>query len=257
MRFQTLIATVLAVLATTPSGSRAEPLTIFAAASTAPVLEELNAVWTEKSGAKFRLVAASSGTLARQIEAGAPADVFLSANPEWIDYLAGKAAIRPETRAVLFANRLVLIAPDKSDATDAIDPASGTYAALGPGSRGGRIALADPRHVPAGLYAKEALTNLGLWQATEPRAAFAQNVRLTLALVERRAAALGIVYATDAQASPLVRVVASFPATLHAPIAYVAVATIRSGPSALAILRFLQSPPARAIYRAHGFAGTD
>lgn len=235
-----------------PLQARAADVTAFAAASTAGLLTEIAALWKARTGATVRVAFGSSGALARQIEAGAPAELFLSASVAWVDYLVEKKAVRPDTRFTVFRNGLVLIAPAGSAATAAIDPATGTYAAL---AGGNRLALGDPRHVPAGIYARQALESLGIWTATEPRTARMQDVRLALALVERGEAALGIVYRTDAAPDRRVRIVAGFAPELHQPIEYVAVATPAAGDAALSFLDFLKTPPAAALVAWHGFIG--
>ena len=233
----------------TPAAT-AKDLILFAAASTVNVVNDVGAAWQKAGGGKIRPVFASSGALARQIEAGAPADLFLSANVAWINYLVESAAVRPDTRLTAFHNSLVLIAPADSTATTEIDPGTGTYAALS-GNR--RLAMGDPRHVPAGIYAHQALEKLGIWSATAPRAARLQNVRLALAIVERGEAPLGIVYRTDARDNPNVRIVEAFSPSLHEPIRYIAVATRSAAPEAIAFLGFLQSAQATGIFRRHGF----
>ncbi|WP_052134504.1 molybdate ABC transporter substrate-binding protein [Sphingomonas sp. 37zxx] len=193
---------------------------------------------------------AASSALARQIIAGAPADLFVSADEGWMDSIERAGLLAPATRAPLAGNRLVLIAP----ATARLPPIrTGAQIVAALGKR--RIAIADPQAVPAGRYARAALARMGAWQAIAPRVAAAENVRAALALVERGAAPLGIVYATDARASKAVRVVGVFPAASHRPIRYPIARLVRSRePSAEAFRRFLLSPAGRAILRAHGFS---
>lgn len=210
------IAAVLAVVAA--SGvARAEPVTVFAAASVTNALEEIGALYKEKGG-EARFSFASSSTLARQIEAGAPAQIFVSANDEWMNYLAERDLIEPATRVSLISNRLVLIAPAESDITS-IDISAPTDFAS-PLGADGRLAVGDPEHVPAGIYAKQALEALGAWTSLEPRLARADNVRAALALVETGEAPLGIVYSTDAAASAGVKIVGTFPPSSHDAITY-------------------------------------
>lgn len=241
---------ILCLLTLMPPVASGKDLVVFAAASTVRVMGDLGAAWQKASGVTVRPVFGSSGALARQIEAGAPADIYLSANVAWVDYLARKASIRPATRTQPFGNSLVLIAPAGSDATATIDPATGTYAALAGNQR---FALADPAHVPAGFYARQSLIALGIWKATAPRTARTQNVRLALALVESGAAALGLVYRTDALRNGKVAIVEKFPSRLHDPIRYTVVAPRSAGPGAGPFLTFLTSGAANAIYRRHGF----
>ena len=248
MPFRAVIAAIL--IALSAQAAQAKDLVVFAAASTVEVMGAVANAWAEDGGPAVRTAYASSGALARQIEAGAPADVFLSANVRWVDHLVSRGAVRPETRFTAFHNSLVLIAPAGSAATAALDPTTGTYRAL---ASGARIALGDPDHVPAGIYAREALTELGTWAATASHTVRMQNVRLALAVVERHEAALGIVYGTDALKNSRVRVVQRFAPDLHTPIRYVAVETKSADPGAAAFLRFLRSGRATEIFRRHGF----
>lgn len=245
---------LLCVLLPMPATASAKDLVVFAAASTVRVLGDVGAAWQAESGTKIRTVYGSSGALARQIAAGAPADVFLSANAAWVEYLARTASVKPATRLQPFGNALVLIAPARAGAAGIIDASidrtTGTYAALS-GNR--RLAMADPAHVPAGIYARQSLEHLGIWAATAPRTARTQNVRLALALVESGAAALGIVYRTDALRNPKVTVLQRIPARAHDPVRYTAVATASAKPGTDAFLRFLTGDAATAIYRRHGF----
>lgn len=228
----------------------AERVTVFAAASTIEVMKEVAAAWHDASGNTAVISFDSSGSLARQIDSGAPASVFLSANVKWVDYLIGRKAVRADTRFTAFRNSLVLIAPKGSAATDRIDPATGTYAAL---AGANRLALGDPRYVPAGTYGRQTLKKLGLWKATSARIARTQNVRVALALVERGEAALGIVYRTDAFRNPKVRIVAHYPPELHTPIRYEAVETDRADKAADAFVAFMKSERATALYAKYGF----
>lgn len=225
-------------------------LLIFAAASLTDAMEEIGAAYTRQSGQRVKFSFAASSALARQIEAGGRIDVFLSADLEWMDYLQARNLIAPDSRKNVVGNRLVLIAPKASRLR--LAPARGFALARALGS--GRLAVADPNAVPAGKYAKAALTALGVWGDVANKLAPAENVRAALVLVERGAAPLGIVYATDAQASQAVRVVGTFPAASHPPIRYplALLKTSRSGDAA-AFRAFLLSRQARTIFTRHGF----
>ena len=193
---------------------------------------------------------AGSSALARQIEAGAPADLFVSADERWMDYLAQRGMLRTGSRAPLLTNALVLVAPAASRAVIALRPGVALGRALG----NRRLAMADPDAVPAGVYGKQALTRLGVWPQVAGRIASAENVRAALALVARGEAPFGIVYATDALADPRVRVVGRFPAASHAPIVYpVAVLNTSQTIEAERFRRFLLSPAGKAIFRRFGF----
>ncbi len=236
--------------------AKAAELLIFAAASTTEILDAAIANYsaTNHHMDRIRPSYASSGALARQIDSGAPAHLFLSANDRWVRWLETRGRIPEARSSMLFGNRLVLIAPAGSRMALKIRPAFPLAEALG----SGRLAIADPTHVPAGQYAREALLKLGIWDDISRRAARAPNVRAALALVERGEAAAGIVYRTDAIRNRRVRIVDSFPAETHAPIAYtLALLAPETDKAALAFFSYLQSPPARAIYRRFGFEVTD
>lgn len=223
---------------------------ILAAASLQESLEAVAKVWTAKGHPAPVLSFAGSSALARQVEAGAPADLFISADEEWMDTLAGKGLIRPQTRATMLGNSLVLIAPAASRI--ALDPVPGFGLAQALGS--GKLALADPAGVPAGRYARQALEKLGVWDQVAGRVAAGDSVRAALALVAQGEAPLGIVYATDATAEPRVRVVATFPAASHVPITYpVAVLKTSRSPDTEALRTFLLSAQAQAMFRRYGF----
>ncbi|MGA0596826.1 molybdate ABC transporter substrate-binding protein [Enterovirga sp. CN4-39] len=224
---------------------------IFAAASLKTALDEISAGWTRDTGKRARISYAGSNTLAKQIEAGAPADLFLSADLDWMDYLAERSLIRPETRLNLLANRLVLVAPKDSKADLALAPGLDLKAALGDG----RLAMANVDAVPAGKYGRSALDRLGAWAGVKDRVALADNVRAALLLVARGEAPLGIVYRTDAAAEPNVRIVATFAEDLHPPIVYPAAVTRDSrNPDAQALLIYLRGPAARQAFERQGFA---
>ncbi|SIS69456.1 molybdate transport system substrate-binding protein [Roseivivax lentus] len=243
----------LAGLSGTARSACAAEITVFAAASTRGALEEAAAAFEAAQGHALRIAPAGSSLLARQIDRGAPADLFLSANPDWMDWLAARGHVRTETRVTLLGNRLVLIAPRQAGAASVTLKADALLEALGPE---GRIAMALSDAVPAGLYTRAAFETLGLWEALAPRRVEADNVRAALALVALGEAPLGVVYASDAAAEPRVRVVAEIPDTAHPPIRYPA-AILRDAPApeaAAAFLDWLQGPEARAIFDAHGFA---
>ena len=224
---------------------------VLAAASLQESLTEAADAWAAKGHPKPVLSFAASSALARQVMAGAPADLFLSADEPWMDAVAKAGLLRPGSRVTLLGNRLVLIAPVSSPVR--VTPARGFPLAKALGA--GRLAVADPDAVPAGKYAKAALTRLGVWTSVAGRLAPAENVRAALALVERGAAPLGIVYATDARASRAVRVAGVFPASSHPPIRYpVAVLKASRHRDAAAFRAFLLSRQARAIFVRHGFS---
>jgi molybdate transport system substrate-binding protein len=224
---------------------------VLAAASLQESLTEVADAWAAKGHAKPVLSFAGSSALARQIIAGAPADLFLSADEEWMDAVAKAGLLRGGTRTTLLGNRLVLIA--RANSKTRLTPARGFPIARALGN--GRLALADPDAVPAGKYAKAALTWLGVWSGVAAKVAPAENVRAAMALVERGAAPLGIVYATDAKASRSVRVIGTFPASSHPPIRYpVAVLKASRHKDAAGFRTFLLSRQARAIFARHGFS---
>lgn len=224
--------------------------TIYAAASLKECLDELTRQFEKQSGTKVLVSYAATSALARQIERGAPADIFISADLEWMNYLEQRKLVRAGTRTNLLSNRLVLIAPAASKAGLTIAPKFALAAALG----SGRLAIADPASVPAGKYAKTALESLGVWGEVASRLAPGENVRAALALVARGETPLGIVYRTDAVAERKVRVIGEFPAYLHPPIVYpAAVLTDSRSPSAEALLHFLRTADARATWRKFGF----
>ena len=247
-----LVIGVLIVGSLSVGSGRAErPVTIFAAASTAGAIEAAARDFESKGGAPVRVVLAASSTLARQIAQGAPADLYLSANTAWMDHLARGGGIEPDSRVDLLGNRLVLIAPIGRSFDIEIAPGFALAAALG----NGRLAMGDPDHVPAGIYAKDALTRLGVWAAVAPKAAFAADARAALVLVERGEAAAGIVYASDAAENPGVRVVARFAAASHGPIIYpLAIVREHATAAVIAFHRYLQGDAARSIYQAWGFS---
>ena len=250
-RLLALLASVFGLLA--GCGDRNEPPAppvVLAAASLHESLTAAADAWSAKGHGRPTLSFAASSALARQIENGAPADLFISADEEWMDAIEARGLLRPGTRSDLVGNRLVLVAPAGSRAAVALAPGADLAAALGDG----RLAMADPDAVPAGRYGKAALESLGLWRAVEARIARAENVRAALALVERGEAPLGIVYATDARASGRIRVVAPFPAGGHPPIVYpIAQLAHSTGAEADAFRQYLLSAEGRAIFARFGF----
>ena len=249
-----VLATLMALtLAAVPLRAGAD-VTVFAAASLTTALDRVAAAWTAQTGQTATLSYAGSSALARQIQQGAPADIFISASTDWIEALAASGDLRPGTRRDILGNRLVLIAhgPDAPPVT--LDATLDLPALL----QGGRLAMALVDAVPAGVYGKAALTHLGLWDAVAPQVAQADNVRAALAFVARAEAPLGIVYATDAAAEDRVTVIGTFPADSHAPTTYPAAITAQSdSPQAHAFLAFLASDSARAIWQDHGFTVLD
>jgi len=246
-----LAAAALALAIALPAAADdATPITIFAAASTSNAVNEIAALYEAEGHGAVRPVFAASSTLAKQIDQGAPADLFLSANVEWMDYLASRHLLEPGSRSDLLANRLVLVAPADSVWTLEIAPGFDLAGALGDG----RLALGDPGHVPAGLYAKAALEALGIWDSVAAKTAHAANVRAALALVESGAVPAGIVYESDAVISRRTRVVARFPVDSHPPIVYpLAVIAGHRRPEVLRLRDFLNGDLAAEVFRRHGF----
>lgn len=246
-----LLALSACLLALAPARVAARGPLVLAAASLQEAMTDAADVWAARRHKKPVLSFAGSSALARQIEAGAPADLFVSADEEWMDYVARKGLIRPGTRAPFLSNRLVLIAPAGSRATLTIARNFPLARALG----AGRLAMADPDAVPAGKYGAAALTSLGVWDGVKGKVARAENVRAALALVERGEAPFGIVYATDAAASRKVRVVGTFPPRSHPPITYpIALLRTSTNRDAEAFRRFLLSREGKAIFARRGFA---
>lgn len=226
-------------------------VTVFAAASLKNALDEASAAFTQATGNKTAISYAASSALARQIEQAAPADVFISADLDWMDYLAGKGLVDAGTRSNLLGNRLVVIAPAGSTAALEIKPGFDLAGAIADS----KLATGDVKSVPAGKYAKAALETLGVWQQVEPKIAPAENVRAALALVAQGEAAFGIVYETDAKAEPRVKIAGVFPPQTHPAIVYpIAVTKAAASPeTANALLAFLKTPAAAAIFTKHGF----
>ncbi len=242
----------VAMLALVPRVVHAEALTVFAAASLTDAMKDVAALWEKQGHAPLRLSFGASSTLARQIEQGAPADLFASADEQWMDYLASRDLIVPGTRRDLLSNRLVLVVPADQPRHVTIAPGFDLAGLLG---KDGRLATGDPAHVPAGIYARQALRKLGVWDIAQPHLAPAADVRSAVLLVERGEAPAGIVYATDAAVSRGVMIAGVFPDDSHDPITYpFAVTKAGDTPDARALLGFLAGPDARAIFASRGFS---
>ncbi|HKX64000.1 MAG TPA: molybdate ABC transporter substrate-binding protein [Rhizomicrobium sp.] len=225
------------------------PVTVFAAASLTDSLKSAAEAYRAKTGIKLALSFGASSTLARQIEQGAQADLFLSADSDWMEYLQKKNLIAEASRKNLLGNRLVLIAAADAKPVPRIAPGFDLAGAL----EGGRLALADPASVPAGKYAKAALMSLGVWNSVAAKVAQAENVRVALEYVARGEAPYGIVYATDAKVAPKLRIAGAFPENSHPPIVYPAALTKTASPGAKAFLDFLSGTQARGIFEMAGF----
>jgi molybdate transport system substrate-binding protein len=243
----------VAALAGAPYPAAAqETLTIYAAASMRNALDDVNAAFTKATGVKVTTSYEASSTLAKQIEQGAPGDVFISADLRWMDYASEHKLIQPDTRVNLLGNKVVLIAP-KDSKLDHVTIGQGFDIAKLAGD--GRIAVADVKAVPAGLYAKAALEKLGAWQAAEPKLAMAENVRATLAFVARGETPIGIVYETDAKVEPKVKIVGVFPDGSHPAVTYPVAATATSKKAATPrYLAFLRTKDTKAIFEKYGFS---
>jgi molybdate transport system substrate-binding protein len=231
------------------AGATDSSITVFAAASLTNVLQELGDAFTKDSSVPVRFSFAASSTLARQIENGSPADMFFSADLQWMDYLQNKQLIQVNSRHDMLGNQLVLIAPAASTLKLKIEPHFKLAAALGKE----HLATGDPDSVPVGRYAQEALTNLGVWNEIAPKVVRADSVRSALAFVDRGEASLGIVYATDALIDKDVRVIDVFPKDTHKPIIYPAALTSTAKAQAAKFLVFLRSPASEVAFRHYGF----
>lgn len=230
--------------------AQAREFLVFAAASLTNALDEAARLFEQQGGAHARISYAASSVLAKQIESGAPADIFASADLDWMDYLARKNLIKPDTHVDLLGNQLVLVAPRDSTAKVEIGPKLDLSAALGDG----RLAIANVDSVPAGKYGKAALQKLGAWDAVKTKLAQAENVRAALLLVERGEAPLGIVYRTDAISDPKVKVLAAFPESSHQPIIYpIAITKSSSDPAAASFFDFLRGGDAKGVFDRQGF----
>jgi molybdate transport system substrate-binding protein len=250
-RFAGILLAGLALAgAAVPAGAQDQAITVFAAASMKNALDEIGAAYGAKTGVKVTVSYGPSSGLARQIEQGAPADVFISADTDWMDYAASRKTIDEASRVNLLGNSIVLIAPKDSKIGD-VSIAPGFDLARLAGD--GRIATGDVKSVPSGKYAKAALEKLGSWRAAEAKFAMADNVRAALTLVARSEAVLGIVYATDARVEPGVKIVGTFPAGSHPTIVYPVATTTSARPQAANYLAFLRSTAARNIFEKYGF----
>lgn len=250
------VAAALAVLTigATPVGAAADQVTVFAAASLTNALDRVGAVWTAETGQTAVMSYAGSSVLARQVQQGAPADIFISASVDWMDEVAASGDLRAETRRDILGNTLVLIAHGKDAAPVTIDATLDLVDMLGDE----RLAMALVDSVPAGVYGKAALTALGVWGTVEPLVAQAENVRSALAFVAQNEAPLGIVYATDAAVQDNVTIIGTFPSDSHDPITYPAAITAQStSADAHEFLDFLTSDTAKTIWQAYGFTVLD
>ncbi|QTF09300.1 molybdate ABC transporter substrate-binding protein [Brenneria izadpanahii] len=245
-------ALALSVSVALPAMAAEGKITVFAAASLTNALQEIATQYQKEKNVEVVSSFASSSTLARQIEQGAPADMFISADQQWMDYAQDKDLMDTATRYTLLGNELVVIAPKTSSFNDvAIDDKTDWKSLL----NGGRLAVGDPDHVPAGIYAKEALQNLKAWDELSPLMARANNVRAAMALVEREEAPLGIVYGSDAVASDKVKVVGVFPTSSHKPVEYpMAIVKDHNNATVKGFYDYLKTPEAAEVFKRYGFA---
>jgi molybdate transport system substrate-binding protein len=245
-----IAATLVVSTFIVPLHAQTKDVLVFGAASLKNALDEANALYLRQTNRKVVVSYGASSALARQIERGAPADVFISADLDWMDYAARRNLIKPATRSNFLGNTLVLVAPADSKVTLTIARNFPLAQALG----GGRLAMADPASVPAGKYGKAALEALGVWSSVADKIAPAPDVRATLVLVARGETPLGIVYQTDAGAEKAVKTVGTFPADTHPPIVYpIALTASSSHPDALAYVTFLKSDALKPIFEKQGF----
>jgi molybdate transport system substrate-binding protein len=236
--------------AVVPVQAQTQDILVFGAASLKNALDDADARYQRKTGGKIVVSYGASSTLAKQIESGAPADIFISADLDWMDYVAQRKLIKPDTRSNFLGNKLVLIAAADSNVVLTIGPNFPLAQALG----SGRLAMADPAFVPAGKYGKASLEALGVWASVSEKIAPAQDVRTALAYVSRGEAPLGIVYQTDAAADKRVKIVGVFPASTHPPIIYpIAVTAVSNNPGVVAYIGFLKSSEARSAFENQGF----
>jgi molybdate transport system substrate-binding protein len=234
----------------TPAHAQGADLIVFAAASMKNALDAVHAQWQKETGKSAKISYAASSALAKQIEGGAPAQIFISADIPWMDYIAKKSLIKPETRSNLLGNRIVLIAPkDKATPVD-IKPGFDLAKVIGDG----RLAMANVASVPAGKYGKASLEKLGVWASVSGKLAQADNVRAALVLVSRGEAPAGIVYRTDAAAEKRVAIIGTFPESTHPPIVYPIALTSGAGADAAAFLAYIKSAKARPLFEAEGFS---
>jgi molybdate transport system substrate-binding protein len=250
MLMRAAVALLIALFAALPVQAQNTTVTVFAAASMKNALDDIDTAFTKFTGIKVSTSLAASSALAKQIEQDAPADVFVSADLDWMDYLDMKNLIRRDTRVNLLGNRLVLIAP-KDSKLGKVQIGQGFDLARLAGDS--RIAVADVKAVPAGKYAKAALEKLDAWAASKPKLAQTENVRAALALVGRGEAPLGIVYETDAKIEKNAKIVGVFPESSHPPVTYPVALTANAKPEAARYLAFLRSMLAKSVFEAHGF----
>jgi molybdate transport system substrate-binding protein len=244
------LASLLSLAGIAPAAAQGRDILVFAAASLKNALDEVAGQWQRETGKKVAISYAASNTLIKQIEQGAPADIFISADLDWMDYGQQKGLIKPDTRSNLLGNRIVLVAPKDSSLSANIQPGFDLAALL----QGGRLAMGNVDAVPAGKYGKAALEKLGAWDGVKDKIAQAESVRAALLLVSRGEAPLGIVYQTDAASDPGVKVVGVFPENSHPPIIYPIALTKESAhPDAQAFLDYIRSPVARPAFERQGF----
>ena len=225
------------------------PVIVFAAASLKNALDGIASAWQKESGIAPKISYAASSTLAKQLEEDAPAQIFISADEDWMNYSAAKGLIQPESRSDLLGNKLVLIAPKDSAVSLNLEPGADLAHALDEG----RLAIGNVASVPAGKYAKAALKKLGLWDSVAGKLAQAESVRAALLLVSRGESPLGVVYLTDAASDPNVKVIATFPADSHPPILYPIALTKKAGARAEAFLAYIKSDKAAPFFKRQGF----
>lgn len=249
--FRNLVAAAALAAATFIQPAAAQDITVFAAASLKNALDDVNAAFTKDTGVKVTASYAASSALAKQLETGAPADVFISADLQWMDYVDGKNLMKKDTRYNLLGNKLVLIAGKDSKIGEVKIDQGFDIAKL---AGDGRIAVADVKAVPAGLYAKAALEKLGSWAAAEPKLAQAENVRATLAFVARGETPIGIVYETDAKVEPNVKTIAYFPDSSYPPVTYPVAATASAKADAAKYLNYLRGSAAKSVFEKYGFS---
>ncbi len=244
-------AALIFLLALSPlSAAHAQDVVVFAAASLKNALDDAAHSFEKQGGTPVKISYAASSQLAKQIESGAPADIFISADLAWMDYLQKRNLIEPASRRNLLGNQLVLVAPAGSGAKVDIKPGFDLVGLL----KGGRLAMADPDTVPAGKYGKAALEKLGIWQSVMPHVAGAENVRAALLYVDRKETPLGIVYATDAASDPNVEIAGVFPEDTHPPIIYpIALTAASKNPAAAKFLGFVESEAAQPAFQKQGF----
>ena len=246
------MAVLFTSLVQTTAADEGDTVTVFAAASTTNAMTDIGQLYMAQHKDKIRFSFASSSTLAKQIDNGAPADIYVSANVKWMDYLIKKRMISPNSRVDLLGNRIVLIVPDQSSLKHIdIKPDFPLASYLGDG----RLAMGDPDHVPAGMYGKEALKRLKVWPKVENKVAGMKDVRAALMMVERGEVPLGQVYSTDAAISSKVRIVGVFPPETHSPIVYpVAIVVNHDRPSVARFMAYLKSAAARTVFEKYGFS---